>query len=121
MHPHGNRPVEENSIPAMMEKFGVHSMDVIQSFRSSFPKLNGKSREGLYYCFQETFLMTLLKDLSSKGARTKEFSLSCSLELGITCMESILNFYHHEKCLLKLKLLVNLEKNRPFSNLVIDF
>ena len=71
MHPHGNRPVEENSIPAMMEKFGVHSMDVIQSFRSSFPKLNGKSREGLYYCFQETFLMTLLKDLSSKRCKNQ--------------------------------------------------
>ena len=39
--------------------------------------------------------MTLLKSLSSKRARSKEFSLSCSLELGITCMESILSFYHH--------------------------
>ena len=40
-----------------------HTIDVIQSFMSPFPCLNGKPREALYYCYQETFLMTILKTI----------------------------------------------------------
>ena len=43
--------------------------------------------------------MTKLKRFSSKAARTKEFSILCSLELGFTCVESLISFYHHGKWL----------------------
>ena len=43
--------------------------------------------------------MTILKRLSSKAARMKEFSSLCRLELGVTCVESLISFYHHRECL----------------------
>ena len=43
----------------------------------------------------------MLKSFSSKTARTKEFSILCSLELGVTCVESLISFYHHGECLCK--------------------